>query len=153
MPTKRNILFITTDQMRFDALGCNGGKFAKTPHIDELASKGINYHRAHNQHVVCMPARATIMTGQHVSSHGVWMNGVSMPENTPTIAHWLKDHGYNTALLGKAHFEPWLGRPEDFFENRMALENNNGPHRGFDRMELANHFFECHSHYDRWMES
>ena len=153
MPTKRNILFITTDQMRFDALGCNGGKFAKTPHIDELASKGINYHRAHNQHVVCMPARATIMTGQHVSSHGVWMNGVSMPENTPTIAHWLKDHGYNTALLGKAHFEPWLGRPEDFFENRMALENNNGPHRGFDRMELANHFFEGHSHYDRWMES
>ena len=64
MPTKRNILFITTDQMRFDALGCNGGVVAKTPVIDNLAHTGINYKRAHNQNVVCMPARATIMTGQ-----------------------------------------------------------------------------------------
>jgi arylsulfatase A-like enzyme len=150
---KRNILLITTDQMRFDALGCNGGEIAKTPVIDSLAAHGINYQRAHNQNVVCMPARATIMTGQYVSTHGVWMNGVALPEDTPTIAHWLKDHGYATALLGKAHFEPWLGDPEVFFENRMAAEQNRGPHRGFDRMELANHFFEGHSHYDRFMES
>ena len=127
--------------MRFYALGCNGGKIARTPVIDRLAREGINYQRAHNQNVVCMPARATIMTGQHVSTHGVWMNGVALPEDTPTIAHWLKDHGYETALLGKAHFEPWLGDPAIFFENRMAAENNTGPHRGFDHMELANHFF------------
>jgi membrane-anchored protein YejM (alkaline phosphatase superfamily) len=114
MTTKRNILFITTDQMRFDALGCNGGKVAKTPVIDSLAHTGINYQRAHNQNVVCMPARATIMTGQYVSTHGVWMNGVCLPEDTPTVAHWLQDHGYHTGLLGKAHFEPWLGDPELF---------------------------------------
>ena len=149
----RNILLITTDQMRFDALGCNGGQVARTPVIDSLAHSGINYSRAHNQNVVCMPARATIMTGQHVASHGVWMNGVSLPEQQPTLAHWLKDHGYRTALLGKAHFEPWLGSPDEFFENRMAAEASTGPHRGFDHMELANHFFEGHSHYDRWMES
>ena len=148
---KRNILLITTDQMRFDALGCNGGLVAKTPVIDKLAREGINYQRAHNQNVVCMPARATIMTGQYVSTHGVWMNGVALPEETPTIAHWLQDHGYQTALLGKAHFEPWLGDPAVFFENRMANEHNTGPHRGFDHMELANHFFEGHSHYDRFM--
>ncbi|MDP4910611.1 MAG: sulfatase-like hydrolase/transferase [Pseudomonadales bacterium] len=151
MPTKRNILFITTDQMRFDALGCNGGVVAKTPVIDNLAHTGINYQRAHNQNVVCMPARATIMTGQYVSTHGVWMNGVCLPEDTPTVAHWLQDHGYHTGLLGKAHFEPWLGDPKLFYENRMASEHNTGPHRGFDRMELANHFFEGHSHYDRFM--
>ena len=147
----RNILLITTDQMRFDALGCNGGIVARTPVIDALAAEGINYSRAHNQNVVCMPARATIITGQHVSSHGVWMNGVSLPEEDYTIAHHLRAHGYKTALLGKAHFEPWLGSPSDFFENRMARENNTGPHRGFDHMELANHFFEGHSHYDVWM--
>lgn len=150
---KRNILLITTDQMRYDALGCNGGAVARTPVIDALAHQGINYRRAHNQNVVCMPARATIITGQHVASHGVWMNGVSLPEETPTIAHVLHDNGYRTALLGKAHFEPWLGDPKDFFENRMAAEQHNGPHRGFERMELANHFFEGHSHYDRWMEA
>ena len=136
----RNILLITTDQMRYDALGCNGGKVANTRNIDRLSTEGINYRRAHNQNVVCMPARATIMTGQHVRSHGVRMNGMSMPEERHTIAHHLKEHGYNTALLGKAHFEPWLGFPEDFFENRMASENSTGPHRGFDHMELANHF-------------
>jgi len=149
----RNILLITTDQMRFDALGCNGGTVARTPHIDQLAANGINYQRAHNQNVVCMPARATIMTGQHVASHGVWMNGVCLPEDEPTIAHHLQAHGYQTGLLGKAHFEPWLGAPDKFFENRMAALGSTGPHRGFDHMELANHFFEGHSHYDAWMQS
>ena len=86
----RKILFITTDQMRYDALGCNGGQVARTPCIDRLAAEGINYRRAHNQSVVCMPARATIVTGQHVATHGVWMNGVALPEDTPTVAHWLQ---------------------------------------------------------------
>ncbi|HBX01277.1 MAG TPA: hypothetical protein DEF77_10000, partial [Gammaproteobacteria bacterium] len=44
----RKILFITTDQMRYDALGCNGGNVAQTPAIDALAANGINYRRAHN---------------------------------------------------------------------------------------------------------
>jgi arylsulfatase A-like enzyme len=149
----RNILLITTDQMRYDALGCNGGRIARTPTIDSLAASGINYRRAHNQNVVCMPARATIITGQHVGSHGVWMNGVAMPEDRETIAHHLQRHGYRTALLGKAHFEPWLGAPDAFFENRMAALGSTGPHRGFDHMELANHFFEGHSHYDVWMNA
>jgi len=47
--------------MRFDALGHNGGQIAKTPVIDSLASQGINYQRAHDQNVVCMPARATMI--------------------------------------------------------------------------------------------
>ena len=149
----RKILFITTDQMRFDALGINGGNVARTPNLDRLARDGVNYERAHNQNVVCMPARATIMTGQHVSSHGVWMNGVSLPEATPTVAHAMNANGYHTALIGKAHFEPWLGAPEEFYENRMAYAGETGPHRGFDHMELANHFLEGHSHYDRWIRT
>ena len=83
------------------------------------------------------------MTGQHVASHGVWMNGVSLPESQDTVAHRLQANGYKTALLGKAHFEPWLGSPDDFFENRMAHERSTGPHRGFDHMELANHFLRA----------
>ena len=58
----RKILFITTDQMRYDALGCNGGTVARTPVIDGLAAKGVRYTRAHNQNVVCMPTRATMLT-------------------------------------------------------------------------------------------
>ncbi len=75
----RKILFITTDQQRYDALGCNGGKIARTPVADSLAAAGINYRRAHNQNVVCMPARSTMMTGQYVRTHGVVANGIPLP--------------------------------------------------------------------------
>ena len=57
----RKILFITTDQQRWDALGCTGGRVARTPVVDALAAGGIHYRRAHNQNVVCMPARSTML--------------------------------------------------------------------------------------------
>jgi arylsulfatase A-like enzyme len=148
----RKILFITTDQMRFDALGCNGGRIARTPVIDRLAREGINYSRCHAQNVVCMPARATMVTGQYVSTHGVWMNGVPLPADAPSVARLLKDKkGYRTALLGKAHFEPFLDFQLQFYENRMAIAGEFGPHRGFDHMELAAHGARGPTHYARWL--
>ena len=104
----RKILFITTDQQRYDALGCNGGTIARTPNIDALSKAGITFDRAHPQNVVCMPSRSTMITGQHVSTHGVWMNGVPLPQDAPSIAGDLRAVGYSTALIGKAHFEPLL---------------------------------------------
>lgn len=148
----RKILFITTDQMRFDALGVNGGKVARTPTIDALAKAGINYTRCHAQNVVCMPARATMITGQYVSTHGVWMNGVPLPADAPSVAKELKDKkGYRTALIGKAHFEPFLDLGLKFEENRMGIEGRFGPHRGFDHMELAAHGARGPLHYPRWL--
>jgi arylsulfatase A-like enzyme len=148
----RKILFITTDQMRFDALGVNGQRIAKTPAIDALARSGINYTRCHAQNVVCMPARATMITGQYVSTHGVWMNGVPLPENAPSVARHLKEKkGYRTALIGKAHFEPFLDLALRFEENRMGIEGRFGPHRGFDHMELAAHGARGPLHYARWL--
>ena len=63
----RKILFVTTDQQRYDTLGCNGGTLARTPVVDGLAAAGIRYERAHPQSVVCMPSRSTMLTGQHPS--------------------------------------------------------------------------------------
>ena len=95
----RKILFITTDQMRYDALACNGGKVARTPVADALSATGINYRRANNQNVVCMPARSSMITGQHVRTHGVVANGVPLPEDAPSIAAYLHEQaGYRTAL-------------------------------------------------------
>ncbi|MEQ9146426.1 MAG: sulfatase-like hydrolase/transferase [Parvibaculaceae bacterium] len=148
----RKILFITTDQMRFDALGCNGGKVARTPAIDRLAKDGINYTRAHAQSVVCMPARSTILTGQYVSTHGVWMNGVPLPDDAPSVAAYLQEKaGYKTALFGKAHFEPFLDLDLKFYENRMARIGEYGPHRGFDHMELSSHT-PLILHYNEWLK-
>jgi len=152
----RKILFITTDQQRYDALGCNGGTVARTPVIDGLAASGINYHRAHNQNTVCMPARSTMLTGQYVGTHGVITNGIPLPLDGPDVAATLReDGGYRTALIGKAHFEPSSDPNASFFENWAATRDTTGPHRGFERMELAAHTGrEGRSlyHYPKWLK-
>ena len=149
------ILFITTDQQRYDALGCNGGQIARTPVIDGLAAQGLNYSRAYNQNTVCMPARSTMITGQYVRSHGVVMNGIPLPLDGPDAAATLRDKaGYRTALIGKAHFEPTSAPDQSYFENFAARENNTGPHRGFERMELAGHTGRAGRslfHYPKWL--
>ena len=148
----RKILFITTDQQRYDALGCNGGTIASTPVVDGLAAAGINYRRAHNQNVVCMPARSTMISGQYVRTHGVFANGVPLPPDAPSVAQYLHDTaGYHTALLGKAHFEPAFDPKQQWFENHMARQDSTGPYRGFDRMELAMHVPLAGWHYSRWL--
>lgn len=147
----RKILFVTTDQQRYDSLGCTGGTVARTPTLDGLVREGVLYQRAHPQNVVCMPSRSTIVTGQHVRTHGVWMNGVPLPADSPTVAHVLHDAGYATALVGKAHFEPLLDPFMRFEENRMGRDGRHGPWRGFDHMTLATHGGFGPTHYARWL--
>jgi arylsulfatase A-like enzyme len=150
----RKILFVTTDQQRYDALGCNGGAIARTPVVDALAAEGVNYRRAYNQNVVCMPARSTMVTGQYVSTHGVYANGVPLPPDAPTIAgHLQQTGGYRTALIGKAHFEPGLDLEMRFRENQLARDDSTGPCRGFEHMELAMHGPYPLWHYGKWLYS
>ncbi len=149
----RKILFITTDQQRWDALGCNGGRIARTPVVDALAAAGLNYRRAYNQNVVCMPARSTILTGQYVRTHGVVANGVPLPADAPSVAAWLRERaGYRTALIGKAHFEPAFDLRGRWPENRLAREGSTGPHRGFEHLELAMHGPVGAWHYSLWLQ-
>ncbi len=150
----RKILLVTTDQQRYDTLGCNGGLLARTPVVDGLAGAGIRYQRAHPQSVVCMPSRSTILTGQHPTSHGVWMNGVPLPIDAPSVAEELRLAGYRTALVGKAHFEPFLDPFLRFPENALATSGTTPPggsHRGFEHMEMATHGPVGPLHYARWL--
>ena len=158
----RKILFITTDQQRYDTLGCNGGELSRTPVVDGLAAQGVRYERAVPQSVVCMPSRSTMLTGQHPSTHGVWMNGVALPVDAPSVAAVLHDAGYRTALVGKPHFEPFLDPFGRFTENNIAKSGSPtaqspwangtvGPHRGFDHLEFATHSPVGNLHYARWM--
>jgi arylsulfatase A-like enzyme len=137
---RRSILFVTVDQQRFDALGVTGGTVARTPALDALARAGILYRRAHVPNVTCMPSRSSMLTGQHVRTHGVISNGITLPESAPNIADWLRRQaGYRTALIGKAHFEPHLDPLLRFPENHLAAEGSTGPWRGFEHVELATH--------------
>jgi arylsulfatase A-like enzyme len=158
----RKILFVTTDQQRYDSIGCNGGTLARTPVIDGLAADGLRYERAVPQSVVCMPSRSTMLTGQHQATHGVWMNGVPLPVDAPSVAMLLHEAGYRTALIGKAHFEPFLDPLGRFTENRLAalgsdtVENprfggGSGPHRGFDHLRFATHGATGWLHYAQWL--
>ncbi|HET6774549.1 MAG TPA: sulfatase-like hydrolase/transferase [Acidimicrobiales bacterium] len=160
----RKILFVTTDQQRYDTLGCNGGQLSRTPVIDGLAADGIRYERAVPQSVVCMPSRSTIVTGQHPSSHGVWMNGVALPVDAPSVAAVLQRAGYRTALVGKPHFQPFLDPFGRFVENGLAgdgaptvtspwFDGTSGPHRGFEHLEFATHVPAGPLHWARWMTS
>ncbi len=152
----RRILLITTDQQRFDALGCNGGTIARTPVVDRLAAEGIRYSRAYNQNTVCMPARSSILTGQYVRTHGVVSNGIPLPEDSPSIADHLRSHaGYRTALLGKAHFEPGFDPQLRWAENRRPAEGDIGEWRGFERSIQVMHAAAWGDrpihHYGRWL--
>ncbi len=149
----RKILFITTDQQRYDTLGCNGGTIARTPVMDGVAAHGVRYERAHPQSVVCMPSRSTMLTGQHPSTHGVWMNGVPLPEDAPSVAEVLQGAGYRTAIIGKPHFEPFLDAFARFPENGFARAGTFGPHRGFEHFESATHGAAGPLHYARWLTS
>lgn len=148
----RRILFITTDQQRYDTLACNDpNAIARTPVLDALGTDGYRYERAHPQSVVCMPSRSTMLTGQYPSTHGVWMNGVALPVAAPSVAEELRVAGYRTALIGKPHFEPFLDPFGRFTENRIARDGLQGPHRGFEHLEFATHGAIGPLHYARWM--
>jgi len=150
---RRKILFVTTDQQRHDTLGCYGGELARTPVVDALAASGIRYDRAIPQSVVCMPSRSTMLTGQHPSTHGVWMNGVPLPVDSPSVAAVLHDAGYRTALVGKPHFEPFLDPFGRFLENSLGESTTppGGTHRGFEHLEFATHTPMGPLHYARWL--
>jgi arylsulfatase A-like enzyme len=152
----RKILLVTTDQQRYDTLGCNGGTLARTPVVDALAAGGIRYERALPQSVVCMPSRSTILTGQHPTTHGVWMNGVPLPADAPSVADLLHRAGFRTALIGKAHFEPYFDPFLRFTENALGRSGGTPPggdHRGFEHLELATHSPMGALHYARWLQA
>ena len=103
---KPNLLFIITDQQRFDALGMVGEfPFLQTPNLDKLASQGVFFERTYTQCAVCAPARATLLTGCTVENHGVYTNQFDNSKHTPmqTFDEILDANGYYTEYHGKFH--------------------------------------------------
>jgi len=94
------------DQLRFDALGHLKTFPVKTPNIDALAASGTSFDNAYCSNPVCVPARASIMTGVNSYEHGVYYNDQSWPENMETFADKLAKNCYYTTLIGKTHFFP-----------------------------------------------
>jgi arylsulfatase len=99
-----NIILITTDQQRADCLGINGHPELRTPFLDSLAASGINFRNAFTTCPVCIPARRTLLTGLHPSTHGLNHNSETAPfAPTVTLPQLLRNAGYQTQLVGKFH--------------------------------------------------
>ena len=109
---KPNIILIYPDQHRGSALGCSGDPAIITPNLDKMAEDGVNFTKCSTNSPLCMPARASMMTGQHLAEHGVWNNAVhANPDTAPSHVRNIRDANYRTALIGKdhlVHFPPDL---------------------------------------------
>lgn len=100
---KPNILWICTDQQRFDTLGCYGNDFVKTPNLDRLAHSGVQFKHAFSQSPVCTPSRASFLTGRYPRTTRCRQNGQSIPEDEVLVTKLFADAGYNCGLSGKLH--------------------------------------------------
>lgn len=105
-----NIILIFCDQMRGDALGADGNPYIRTPNLDYLAALGGRFNHAYSAVPSCLPARATLWTGQnqwHTGVLGMGRGQGPIPCDFPhTLAGELTRHGYRTHLVGKGHFSP-----------------------------------------------
>jgi len=100
---KPNVLYILTDDQRWDALGLAGSKHLKTPHIDRLGQEGVYFKNAFCTTSLCSPSRASILSGLYAHTHGVTNNFTEYPENFRSFPMVLQDQGYDTAYIGKWH--------------------------------------------------
>lgn len=106
------ILFITTDQQRFDTAPPAERFALRTPHLDDLAAKGMTFTRAYSDCPLCVPARSTIMSGQHAWTHRLSINGAtsSALDDARTLPTRMRGLGYQTMAIGKMHFGPTRAR-------------------------------------------
>jgi arylsulfatase A-like enzyme/Tfp pilus assembly protein PilF len=112
-----NVLLITIDTLRADALSCYGGQTIQTPWIDRLAREGVRFERVHAQNVVTLPSHANILSGRYPLEHGVRDNsGYRFPATIETLATILKRAGYRTGA----------------FVSAFPLDSRFGLDRGFD---------------------
>lgn len=102
-PTRRNIVFILIDDMRFDSMGFMGHPFLETPHLDALAKNGKAFENAFVTTSLCSPSRASILTGLYAHKHKVYDNKSPLDDAIPTFPRLLQEAGYRTGFIGKWH--------------------------------------------------
>lgn len=128
-----NILWICTDQQRWDTIGALGNPYVKTPNLDRLVREGVSFNKAHVQAPICTPSRASFLTGMYPSTVRASKNGAAeWAEAAPLITKTLKDAGYDCGLSGKLHLSTAMAhrpenRPED--DGYRAFDYSHSPYQ------------------------
>ncbi|HUZ47051.1 MAG TPA: sulfatase-like hydrolase/transferase [Terriglobia bacterium] len=101
----KNVLLLMSDQHTPTALGVNGDSVAHTPNLDALAESAVRFESAYCTNPVCLPSRASLLTGLYTHHNGCYSNETPWPYEHKTLAHYFHDAGYMTSLIGKMHFD------------------------------------------------
>ena len=117
-PKRPNLIFLMTDNQRWDALGCYGNSIIQTPNIDRLAARGLRFTNAFCTTSICAATRASILTGQYRRTHGYSfekppMTIAAMRKTYPAV---LKNAGYRTGFVGKIGVRLNRGTAEEMFD-------------------------------------
>ncbi|MEZ4865355.1 MAG: sulfatase-like hydrolase/transferase [Caldilineaceae bacterium] len=113
-----NILWICTDQQRYDTIGALGNPYISTPNMDRLVAEGVAFTHAYCQSPICTPSRASFLTGQYPSTVHINGNGLaSFPAHPPLVTRLLADQGYDCGLIGKLHLASAYQRIEPRVED------------------------------------
>ncbi|HWC46390.1 MAG TPA: sulfatase-like hydrolase/transferase, partial [Casimicrobiaceae bacterium] len=125
MQTQPNLLVILIDDLRFDEFGAGGHPYMKTPNIDRLAAGGALFERAFHTTPICSPNRASIMTGQYASRHGIIDNVArdAASHRLPNYHLQLQHLGYETAHIGKWHMGN-DGKPRPGYDDWVAYDGH-----------------------------
>ncbi|HUT34995.1 MAG TPA: sulfatase-like hydrolase/transferase [Planctomycetota bacterium] len=99
-----NILILMPDQQRADCMGCAGHPQIRTPHMDRLTAEGMRFTHACTVSPLCMPARASFLSGLYVHNHDMWTNAGELFPEEESLFRRLGQHGYYTAHIGKSHY-------------------------------------------------
>ncbi|MDE0481043.1 MAG: sulfatase-like hydrolase/transferase [Candidatus Poribacteria bacterium] len=125
MAKKPNIIFLMTDQQRFDTVGALGNPIIKTPALDRIVREGTSFTSAYCPSPVCVASRCSFLLGQWPHETGCTTNS-AMPQDRASVMELLNEVGYQTHGIGKMHFTP-QGRKMWGFETRDFSEEGAGP--------------------------
>ena len=119
--TPRNVVFILSDDHRYDAMSFMGHQFAQTPHMDAMARDGVHLKNAFVTTSLCSPSRASILTGLYTFRHRVIDNNRLVPEGTLFFPQYLQKAGYATAFIGKWHMGGDTDEPRPGFDRWVSF--------------------------------
>ncbi|EPE03558.1 choline-sulfatase [Ophiostoma piceae UAMH 11346] len=115
-----NILYVMADQLAAPQLKMyNPASQIKTPNLDGLAAKSVQFDSAYCPSPLCAPSRMSMITGRLPMGIGAYDNGAQIGSDIPTYAHYLRLQGYHTVLAGKMHF---IGDQLHGYESRLTSD-------------------------------
>ncbi|MBX3143827.1 MAG: sulfatase [Trueperaceae bacterium] len=142
-----NVLWIVADQLRYASLGYAGNDEVVTPNLDRLAQEGTSFSEAVSQYPVCVPFRASLMTGHYSPANGTERHGDFIDPQIATVAKAFEAAGYDTGYIGKWHLAPEVNAaavtPEGWIGQEYWVHPAfRGGFRRWQGFNISNNYYE-----------